>query len=121
MTKSQAVFAFLEGLMPFYREGAVQEGAALPYGTCAYAEGAWDGGEIPLTLTLRFDAAKEQLADQKALALSELVGCGGVSLACDGGYVWLKRGTPWCSSGREQGTDVTLRTIRLTAEFLTLS
>ena len=53
--------------------------------------------------------------------LSAAIGYGGVRLSCDEGYIWLKRGSPWCQNLSDE-TDpfIKRRYINVTAEYQTL-
>ena len=121
MTKNKALFAWFNEFMPFYRNTAVPEDASLPYGTYDYVTGSWDAGQIALTINLWFRTESEAIPDEKAQELSDKIGYGGVTIPCDGGYIWLKRGSPWCQSLSDD-TDNTIkrRYINITAEYLTL-
>ena len=45
-----------------------------------------------------------------------------MTIPCDGGYIWLKRGSPFCQSLKyEDDNSIKRRYINLTAEYLTLN
>lgn len=120
MTKNKAVYAWFNEFMTFYRDSAVPEDAELPYGTYTYIEDAWDGEPVNFVVNLWFRTESEAVPDEKAQELSERIGYGGTLIPCDEGYVWLKRGTPWCQS--VVNTDdpaIKRRYININAEYLT--
>ena len=120
MTKNKALYAWLNEFMPFYRASSVPDDVEFPYGTYEYIESAFDGGENGMTVNLWFYTASEATPDAKAQELSELIGNGGVTIPCDGGYIWLKRGTPFCQSLRDEtDSNIKRRYINITAEYLT--
>lgn len=128
MTKNKALYAWLNEFMPFYRASSVPsepenpEGVLFPYGTYEYIEDAWGGGEVSVTVNLWFHTASEAVPDEKAQELSQRIGYGGVIIPCDGGYIWLKRGSPFCQSLQyEPDNNIKRRYINLTAEYLTLN
>lgn len=122
MRKNKALYAWFNGFMPFYRASSVPEDALFPYGTYEYTDGAFDAGEAALTVNLWFRTESEDIPDEKAQELSRRIGCGGACIPCDEGYIWLKRGSPWCQSlTYEQDPAVKRRYINITAEYLTCS
>lgn len=128
MTKNKALYAWLNEFMPFYRASSVPsepekpEGVLFPYGTYEYIEDAWGGGEVSMTVNLWFHTTSEAVPDEKAQELSQRIGYGGVTIPCEGGYIWLKRGSPFCQSLQyEPDNNIKRRYINLTAEYLTLN
>ena len=90
MTKNKALFAWFNEFMPFYRASSVLEDVVMPYGTYEYPDGAFDAGEIGLTVNLWFRTESEAIPDEKAQELSQRIGYGGVYILCDEGYIWRK-------------------------------
>ncbi len=123
MTKAAALFQFFSGFgMPAYAATAVPEDAVFPYLTYELITSAWEGGETGLTVNLWFYTESEAVPNAKAEELSAAIGLGGKTLPCDGGYVWLKRGSPWCQSlSDETDAGIKRRYINVTAEYLTLN
>ena len=119
MTKNKALYAWFNEFMPFYRASSVPDDVVFPYGTYEYIEDSW-GAEVGMTVNLWFYTESEAIPDEKAQAFSELIGLGGALIPCDGGAIWLKRGSPWCQSLRDEtDTNIKRRYINITAEFLT--
>lgn len=122
MTKNKALFAWFNEFMPFYRASSVPKDVLMPYGTYEYIDSAFDAGEVGLTVNLWFRTESEAIPDEKAQELSKRIGYGGVYLPCDEGYIWLKRGSPWCQSlAYEEDPVIKRRYINITAEYLTFS
>ena len=122
MTKNKALYAWFNEFMPFYRASSVTDDVLMPYGTYEYTDGALDSGEIGLTINLWFRTESEAIPDEKAQELSKRIGYGGVYIPCDEGYIWLKRGYPWCQSlTYEEDPAIKRRYINITAEYLTFS
>ena len=123
MTKNKALYAwFNEGEIPFYRASAVPDDVIMPYGTYEYIDSAFDLGEVGLTINLWFRTESEAIPDEKAQELSKRIGYGGVTIPCDEGYIWLKRGSPFCQSlTYENDPAIKRRYINITAEYLTFS
>lgn len=122
MTKNKALFAWFNEFMPFYRASSVPDDVIMPYGTYEYIESAFDAGEVGLTVNLFFRTESEAIPDEKAQELSKRIGYSGVMIPCDEGYIWLKRGSPFCQSlTYENDPAIKRRYINITAEHLTFS
>lgn len=122
MTKNKALYAWLNEFIPFYRASSVPDDVEFPYGTYEYIESGFDGGENGMTVNLWFYTTSESIPDAKAQELSERIGYGGTQIPCDGGYIWLKRGSPFCQSLKDENdSNIKRRYINLTAEYLTLN
>lgn len=122
MTKNKALFAWFNEFMPFYRSSAVPDNVIMPYGTYEYIDSAFDAGEVGLTVNLWFRTESEAIPDEKAQELSKRIGYSGVTIPCDEGYIWLKRGSPFCQSlTYENDPAIKRRYINITAEYLTFS
>lgn len=122
MTKGAALQAFFETILPSYAASAVPDDVVFPYLTYELITSAWEGGEVGLTVNLWFYTTSEAAPNAKAEELSRAIGYGGKILPCDGGYIWLKRGSPWCQNlSDETDRHVKRRYINVTAEYLTLN
>lgn len=122
MTKNKALYAWFNEFMPFYRSSAVPDDVVMPYGTYEYIDSAFDSGEVGLTVNLWFRTESEAIPDEKAQELSKRIGYSGVLIPCEEGYIWLKRGSPFCQSlTYENDPAIKRRYINITAEYLTFS
>ena len=120
MTKDAALQNWFSQFMPAYPEASVPEDAAFPWLTYELQTAAWGDGETPLTVNLWFYTESEARPNAKAQELAAAVGRSGVLLPCDGGAIWLKRGSPWCQNIRDENDkNIKRRYINLTAEYLT--
>lgn len=122
MTKDKAIHAWFNSFgIPFYPITSVPENAVFPWGTYALATSAWDGGEVSLTVNLWYYTESEAIPNEKANEISMAIGYGGKSIPCDGGYIWLKRGSPWCQNLRDEISPmIKRRYINIIAEYMTL-
>lgn len=120
MTPEAAIYRFFAGFgIPAYADTSVPDEAAYPYLTYSLVMGGWGDGEAPLEVNLWYRTDEEGGPNAKAREIHDAVGLGGAQLACDGGYIWLKRGSPWCQSmGDDSDSTVKRRYINITAEFL---
>ena len=122
MTKGAALQAFFSQFMDAYAASAVPEDVTFQYLTYELITSAWDGGEVGLTVNLWFYTTSEAIPNAKAHELSDAIGYGGVTLPCDGGFIWLKRGSPWCQNLQDDtDQNIKRRYINVTAEYLTLN
>lgn len=120
MTKAAVLQDFFSGFLPAYAFSSVPEDVLFPYLTYDLVLDAWTGGEVGLTVNLWYYTDSEAIPNAKAQEISEAIGYGGKILPCDGGFIWLKRGSPWCQSLRDD-TDpgIKRRYLNVTAEYLT--
>lgn len=118
MTKEAVLHQFFNSLgIPGYPASTVPDDHGENYLTYDLRSGSFDSGEVSITVNLWFYSTSEEAPNAMARKLSETIGMGGKALPCDGGYVWLKRGTPWCQSLSDG--DYKRRYINVSAEFLT--
>lgn len=122
MTKDKALYAWFNSFgIPFYPSTNVPEDAVFPWGTYELITGAWDGGEVGLTVNLWYYTESEAIPNAKAEEMSKAIGLGGVTIPCDGGFIWIKRGSPWCQSLKDEASPmIKRRYINVTAEYMTL-
>ena len=121
MTKEAALKQFFSGFgITAYPPTAVPNDVVFPYLTYEVITSAFEDGEVGLTVNLWYYTTQEGPPNAKARELSEAIGRGGKLLPCDGGYIWLKRGSPWCQSlTDETSPNIKRRYINVTAEYLT--
>lgn len=120
MTKAAVLHDFFSGFLPSYAAASVPEDVIFPYLTYDLIVDSWTGGEVGLTVNLWFYTDSEAIPNAKAQEMSEAIGMGGKILPCDGGFIWIKRGSPWCQSLWDD-IDPTIkrRYINVTVEYLT--
>lgn len=121
MTKEAALKRFFGGFdIAAYPSTSVPNDAVFPYLVYDFPIDAFDGGEVSGTVNLWYFTTQEVPPNAKARELSEAIGRGGKLLPCDDGYIWLKRGTPWCQSlSDDTDKNIKRRYINVTAEYLT--
>lgn len=121
MTKAAALHRFFNRFgIPGYTAASVPDDAIFPYLTYELITSAWDEGDVGLTVNLWYRTESEAVPNAKAQEMSAAIGQGGRVLPCDGGYIWLKRGSPWCQSLRDEADSaIKRRYINVTAEYFT--
>ncbi len=123
MTKEAALQAFFYSFgLPAYEENAVPTGhhaPAFPYLTYSVATDSL-GTDVPISCSLWYRDTSWKAANAKAREISEYIGMGGGFLPCDGGSVWIRRGSPFAQSmGDESDELIKRKYINITAEFFT--
>jgi hypothetical protein len=122
LTKGAVLYEFFSRFLPAYTATSVPEDVTFPYLTYELITDAWGGGEVGLTVNLWFYTESEAIPNAKAEQISEAIGYGGISLPCDGGFIWIKRGSPWCQSlADDTAPGIKRRYLNVTAEYLTLN
>ena len=127
MTKDKALHAWFQSFgIPFYPASSVPSppkepgGVMLPYGTYELITSAWEDGEVGLTVNLWYYTESEAEPNAKAQEISDTIGMGGTLVPCDGGGIWLKRGSPWCQNLKDDADhNIKRRYLNITAEYLT--
>lgn len=121
MTPEAAILSLLGELgIPAYAAASVPDDAEFPYATVEMSTGSFWSGEVALPVNLWYRGDSEAEPNAKARELSILVGPGGRVLPCDGGAVWVKRGSPFSQSMGDPADDkIKRRYVNLTAEFIT--
>ncbi len=123
MTKEAALKQFFSSFgIAAYPSTSVPNDVMFPYLTYEVIISAFEEGEVGLTVNLWYFTTQESLPNAKARELSEAIGRSGKFLPCDGGMVWIKRGSPWCQSlTDETSPNIKRRYINVTAEYLTVN
>lgn len=120
MTKGKALQAWFSQFLTAYPAASVPEDTIFPYLTYELITGAIDSGEIGLTVNLWYYTESDAVPNAKAQEISAAIGYGGATIPCDGGYIWIKRGSPWCQNITEESdTNIKRRYLNITVEYLT--
>lgn len=119
-TRTAALAAWLGGFeMPVYSAQGVPKGASLPYLTFTPVSGAWGDGEQAVTVDLWLRTESEAKANAAAEAIGRALGLGGAMLPCDGGGLWVKRGSPFWQAVDSGEPGVKRRYVNLSVENIT--
>ena len=123
MTPEAAICGWLGGFgVPAYAATSTPSGAAFPYITYDLVVGEWGGGEVNMPVNVWYRCESEAEPNAKVREISRALGIGGVTLPCDGGVLWLKKGSPWAQAVRVEGEDekVKRRYVNINVECLAL-
>lgn len=123
MTKAAALHQFYSSFgLTAYEENAVPTGdnaPEFPYLTYNIITDCFDN-EVALSCSLWYRSTSWVQANAKAEEIGKAIGRGGIIISCDGGAIWVKRGTPFAQSMGDPDDDLIKRKlINITAEFLT--
>ena len=122
MTKGAVLYQFFSRFMDAYAATSVPEDVTFPYLTYELVTDNWEGGEVGLTVNLWFYTESEAFPNAKVEQISNAIGYGGITIPCDGGAVWIKRGTPFSQSiPDDTAPGIKRRYMNITAEYLTLN
>lgn len=120
MTKDKALQAWFERFFDAYPASNVPDDVTFPYLTYELITGAFDGGEIGLTVNVWYYTESEAVPNAKVQEISNAIGMGGSVIPCDGGYIWIKRGSPWCQNiAEDDEPNIKRRYLNITVEYLT--
>lgn len=122
MTPEAAIYQFLSGFgIPAYASSSVPDQAEFPYITYDLSLGYWGQTEVNMPVNVWYRTESEAEPNAKVRELSSTLGIGGVTVPCDGGMLWLKRGEPWVQAMAIEGEDekVKRRYVNINIEFLT--
>ena len=123
MTPEAAVYTFLSSFgIPAYAASSVPDQATFPYLTYDLVLGEWGQPEVNMPVNVWYRTDSEALPNAKVREISQAIGMGGVTLPCDGGMLWVKKGSPWAQAVTVEGEDekVKRRYININIEFLTI-
>jgi len=127
VTPEAAIYQFLSSFgMPAYAASSVPDQNApewqgFPYLTYELVLGDWMKGEVNMPVNLYDRTTSEKPLNTKVREISRTIGRGGITLSCDGGMLWVKKGSPWAQAMTIEGEDdmVKRRYININIEYLT--
>ena len=118
-TKAAAIFQFWGGFLSAYEENSVPTEDEFPYITYQVVTDSFEN-EVQMTASLWYRSESWKDINAKAEEISKAIGMGGIMLDCDGGKIWIKRGTPFAQNmGDESDNLIKRKYLNITAEFLT--
>lgn len=121
MTPEAAIWRFLSSFgIPAYASSSVPSDAAFPYITYDLVEGEMLSGEVNVPVNVWYRTESESEPNAKVREMFVGIGVGGVTLPCDGGMLWVKRGSPWAQAVTVEGEDekVKRRYVNVNIEYL---
>ena len=121
MTPEAALYNFFSSFdMPAYAAAATPSDAEFPYLTYDLVVGDWDSDEVNMTVNLWFRTDSEAAPNAKVSQISNVIGRGGIRVKCDGGLLWIKKGSPFAQAMLVDGEDekIKRRYLNVDVEYL---
>lgn len=122
MDKGQALQSFWQSFsVPAYDESTVPTGANAPELPYITYQAVFDslGNPVSMTASVWDRSSSWQSVSELTKRISEYIGFGRV-IEIDGGFLWIKRGTPFAQRmGDEIDNSVRRMVINIAAEYLT--
>lgn len=124
MTKAEAFYQFWSsfGLDTYEKNSVYQldESPSFPYLTYELNTDSFSEVSTALSCSLWYRSTSWVEANEKVEEISKAIGIGGKMLKCDGGYIWIKRGSPFAQSMGDDSDDLIKRKyISISADFFT--
>lgn len=122
MTKTQALFEFFNRFnIPAYPNTSVDKDQELPYMAYEVKTGSFGSAPVAISLSLFYHTDSESVPNAKAEEIGRYIGEGGVTVSCDEGFLWIKKGDPFCiNQNVEDDNSTKLRFMNLIVEYITL-
>ena len=122
-TKAATIYEFWNSFnLTAYEENSVPTGEdapKFPYITYQLVTDSL-GNEVAMTASLWYRGTSWVEANAKTEEISQRIGRKGAVLDCNGGKVWIKRGTPFAQNmGDESDNLIKRKYLNITAEYLT--
>lgn len=106
VTPEAAIYQFMGSFgIPAYAATSVPVDASFPYITYDLVEGDVLSGEVNVPVNVWYRTESEAQPNAKVREMFTRIGLGGVTLPCDGGMLWVKRGSPWAQAVTVEGED----------------
>lgn len=121
VTPEAAIYSFMNSFgIPAYASSSVPSEAAFPYITYDLTLGEMFEPEVNMAVNVWYRTESEAAPNAKVRQMFERIGPGGVTVPCDGGMMWIKRGRPWAQAIAIEGEDekVKRRYVNINIEFL---
>lgn len=120
MTPEAAIHQWMNGFgIPALPASSVPSDMTFPYMTYELTLGEWLESETNMTVNVWYRTESESEPNAKVREIREAIGMGGVQLRCDGGTLWVKRGSPWAQAVTVEGEDemIKRRYVNINIEF----
>lgn len=121
MTETQALHNFWNGFgLKAYPSTSVPEDTTFPWLTYEVQTSHFGSQPVNVAVNLWYHTDSEAIPNAKAKEIADEIGFGGVTVPCDNGVLWIKRGAPWCINLADE-TDISIkrRQLNVTIEYLT--
>lgn len=121
--KEQALQDFWSSFgVPAYDESTVPTGLnapAFPYITYNVMTDSLYGNPVAMSASIWDRSSSWQFVTEKSHQIGAVIGTGGKSIRVDGGYIWIKRGTPFAFRMSDNDDMVRRIYMNISVDFLT--
>lgn len=121
VTPEAAIYMFMNGFgIPAMPSSSVEHDQKFPYITYDLTLGEWLGGDVNMPVNVWYRTESEAEPNAKVREIFDAIGIGGVTLPCDNGALWLKRGSPWAQAVtiENENEGVKRRYVNINIEYL---
>lgn len=121
VTPEAAIYQFMSSFgIPAYPASSVPSDATFPYLTYDLAIGEFLEPEVNMPVNVWYRTESEAAPNAKVREMFTRIGLGGVTIRCDNGLIWVKRGSPWAQAMNVEGEDemVKRRYVNINLEYL---
>lgn len=121
MTKAAALYNFFSSFgLAAYPSNAVPTETVYPWLTYDVTVDSFGSLPVSCGVNLYYHTESEKEPNEKAEEIEKAVGRGGVTIPCDSGFLWIKKGAPFCQSLNTGDEGEKRRFINLLIEYNTL-
>jgi len=121
MTKNAALYEFFSSFgIPAYPHTAVPDDAKMPYITYDTLIAAFGDAPVSLTVNVWYYTESEALPNAMVDRIAKAITNGGVQIPCDGGTMWITKGSPFAQSvADDSDKNIKRRYLNIDVEFNT--
>lgn len=121
MTKAAAIHQFFSSFgLPAYVSTSVPDGVEFPYLTYEFKTGAFGDTPVAITVNAYWYTESESIPNAWVEEFASRLGRGGILVRCEGGGVWIMRGSPFAQSvAYEDNTAIKRRYINIVLDWMT--
>ena len=123
MTPEAALYQFLNSFdIPAYASTSTPDQAEFPYITYDLVIGEFMETEVNVPVNIWYRTESEAAPNAKVREISHVLARGGVTVQCDGGMLWIKKGSPWAQAMEIEGEDemIKRRYVNINIEYLVI-
>lgn len=120
MTEIAALLDFFGDITTAYPSDNVPDNPTYPYVTVEPRIGYFNDGQVPVQLNLWHRTESDAAINAIARNIGDAIGYGGTTVACDNGWIWIMRGTPFIVPVTVTDDDaIKRRLINVSIDFIT--
>lgn len=106
MTPEAAIYDFMCSFgIPAYASSSVPHDATFPYIIYDLTLGEMFEADVNMPVNVWYRTESEAEPNAKVREMFNRIGYGGTTIPCDGGMIWVKRGSPWAQAITIEGED----------------